>query len=156
MAQRSDARPIPGFAGFYATQEGTILDESGRELALCKEYPRVLIQREGEPRGQRRRYGVHQLVAAAFLGPRPDGHDIDHIDGDPQNSKPSNLRYETVAVNRARHGRPSFGPRHNANKTHCKRGHVFDEANTKWDKRGRRQCRACQPLFKTKPTSANQ
>jgi len=31
----------------------------------------------------------------------------------------------------------------NARKTHCKRGHPFDEANTYITYRGRRDCRAC-------------
>ncbi len=29
------------------------------------------------------------------------------------------------------------------NKTHCKRGHIFDEENTRIDKRGHRVCRTC-------------
>lgn len=34
-------------------------------------------------------------------------------------------------------------PRPSRVKTHCKRGHPYDEANTYVDKRGERQCRAC-------------
>lgn len=38
---------------------------------------------------------VHALVAAAFIGPRPEGHDIIHLDGDPKNLHADNLAYVT-------------------------------------------------------------
>lgn len=54
---------------------------------------------------------VHHLVAEAFLGPRPDGLEVCHGDGDPTNNHLWNLRYDTRAANSAdtvRHGRCSF------------------------------------------------
>ena len=42
---------------------------------------------------------VHGLIARAFLGPRPDNHDIDHINGDGFDNRPSNLRYVTRSQN---------------------------------------------------------
>ena len=42
---------------------------------------------------------VHKLVAAAFIGPRPEGLDINHIDGDHQNNAVSNLEYCTRSEN---------------------------------------------------------
>lgn len=38
-------------------------------------------------------------------------------------------------------------PLHNANKTHCKRGHEFDEANTYRDGKGYRRCRRCVAAY---------
>lgn len=38
---------------------------------------------------------VHFLVAQAFLGPRPDGLDICHIDGNCYNNSSTNLRYDS-------------------------------------------------------------
>lgn len=46
---------------------------------------------------------VHSLVAQAFLGPRPDGYTIDHLDGDKSNNTPGNLQYVPQAVNVQRH-----------------------------------------------------
>ena len=42
---------------------------------------------------------VHGLIARAFIGPRPDNYDIDHINGDSSNNAPSNLRYVTHSQN---------------------------------------------------------
>lgn len=41
---------------------------------------------------------VHVLVAAAFIGPRPGGaraYDVCHNNGNPQDNRLSNLRYDT-------------------------------------------------------------
>lgn len=42
---------------------------------------------------------VHSLVAAAFLGPRPEGQQVAHGDGDRANARLSNLRYATPVEN---------------------------------------------------------
>lgn len=42
---------------------------------------------------------VHRLVAAAFLGPCPDGMEVCHNDGNSVNNIISNLRYDTRANN---------------------------------------------------------
>jgi hypothetical protein len=44
---------------------------------------------------------VHHMVAAAFLGPCPEGLERDHINGDRIDNRAENLRYVTPAVNRA-------------------------------------------------------
>lgn len=44
---------------------------------------------------------VHVLVAEAFIGPRPPGHDVAHLDGDRQNNRAGNLAYKTRAENEA-------------------------------------------------------
>lgn len=42
---------------------------------------------------------VHRLVALAFLGERPEGMVIDHIDRDKTNNHISNLRYCSLSEN---------------------------------------------------------
>ena len=50
--------------------------------------------------GQHRSRHVHSLVAEAFLGPRPTGHQVNHIDNDGLNNRLENLEYVTPAGNR--------------------------------------------------------
>lgn len=92
---------------------------------------------------------VHQLVAAAFIGPCPEGQEVRHWDGDPSNNAASNLLYGTHAENMqdmVRHGR-NFN--RNRGKTHCDHGHEFTPGNTWTDKRGSRYCRACSRIRQT-------
>lgn len=49
--------------------------------------------------GEHRSLPVHVLVAHAFIGPRPDGMEINHIDFDCLNNIPSNLEYITPIEN---------------------------------------------------------
>lgn len=44
---------------------------------------------------------VHALVALTFLGPRPDKHEVLHIDSNPANNALTNLRYGTRGENLA-------------------------------------------------------
>ena len=42
---------------------------------------------------------IHRLVAAAFLGPCPDGYEVNHIDGKQGNPRVDNLEYVTSKGN---------------------------------------------------------
>ena len=42
---------------------------------------------------------VHTLVALTFIGPRPEGADICHNDGNPANNRLDNLRYDSRTNN---------------------------------------------------------
>lgn len=46
-----------------------------------------------------RRYSVQRLVTLAFFGPKPQGHNINHIDGVKTNNRTSNLEYVTFSRN---------------------------------------------------------
>lgn len=121
-------RDVPGFPGYQVSDQGdvvTLKRGTRRPLALAPDrgYHRVRVYRDGVAY----RRGVHQLVALAFIGPRPSGHDVRHLDGDGTNNTLQNLAYSTPSVNQAdkvRHGTHNM-----ARKTHCKRGHRLDEAN---------------------------
>lgn len=46
-------------------------------------------------KGKMKKYQVHVLVALAFIGERPEGYDVCHIDGNSLNCKLSNIKYDT-------------------------------------------------------------
>jgi hypothetical protein len=79
---------------------------------------------------------LHRVVAGAWIGPRPDGLEVNHRDGDKQNNAASNLEYVTHAANMQHYKRTI--------KTHCKHGHRFTATNTYVAPGGGgRHCRAC-------------
>jgi hypothetical protein len=49
--------------------------------------------------GTRSTHYIHHLVAFAFLGPRPDGKDINHKDGNKSHNSVANLEYLTAGDN---------------------------------------------------------
>lgn len=102
-------------------------------------YPRVSLERVGF----RRTRTVHSLVAEAFLGPRPPGAVVRHLDGMPLNCTPDNLAYGSCSDNvqdMLRHGRCAAKLR-----TRCPQQHLLVLPNLRandW-RRGRRSCLAC-------------
>lgn len=98
--------------------------------------------------GRQERWNVHRLVSEAFLGPRPEGMDTCHYDGDKSNNSASNLRYDTRGNNLL------DSVRHKTHRwstvTHCPAGHPYDDVNTRIVmKKGRptRHCRACERQY---------
>jgi hypothetical protein len=59
-------------------------------------YLRVVVPNE---KGVMRLVNVHELVVLVFVGPRPTGLVIDHIDRNKLNNRDGNLRYVTMSVN---------------------------------------------------------
>lgn len=60
-------------------------------------YPRVIMMKDGK----RLTVQIHRAVAYAFLGPRPEGAVVDHINLDKTDSRLANLRYVTLLQNSA-------------------------------------------------------
>lgn len=90
------------------------------------------------PEGRSQR--AHRLVWEEFVEPIPDGLVLDHLCGNKACVNPDHLEPVTQGQNVLR-GK-SFAAV-NARKTHCLRGHPFDDVNTyEWN--GGRICRACR------------
>jgi hypothetical protein len=93
--------------------------------------------------GRRRTTAVHHLVLEAFVGPRPPGHIGCHRNDVPDDNRPSNLYWGTVADNQrdiTRNGGWS-----QMRRAKCPRAHDLMGGNLKPSKlaRGVRECWAC-------------
>jgi len=90
-------KDIPGYPGYRADSEGHIWGKRGRRLKWQydkKGYPRITVSRDNKQH-------VHKLICIAFHGPRPDGLECRHLDGNKKNSNPDNLVWGTQAENQA-------------------------------------------------------
>lgn len=89
--------------------------------------------------GGRKLMRAHRYSYERFVGPVPEGMQLDHLCRVRSCVNPEHLEPVTNRENVVR-GNTSRGP-----KPHCKRGHAFDSANTYiHPKRGTRHCRECQ------------
>lgn len=119
-------RPVVGWEGIYSVSS---LGRIRRELPGPGTFPGRLNKLSwggGRGKGQYlcvrlsvdnrgRTSRVASLVAAAFIGPKPLGLEINHIDGNVTNNTPENLEYVT-ALEQQRHasriGIKCHGERH--------------------------------------------
>lgn len=160
-ATQEEWRPIVGWEGHYEVSSlgrvrsvDRILERKGshrtsscqylRRGRLLKpftapgNYPHVNLRAGDRHRAAR----VHVLVLEAFVGPRPDGWVACHNDGDHENNRLSNLRWDTYSSNNF--DLVKHGTHWHARKKHCKHGHEFTPENTIIRSNGGRKCRQCQ------------
>jgi len=103
---KEEWRPILGYEGIYdASNIGNIMrikpeknTFAGRIMQQSNDrygYPHVKLCKGGKAKG----YGVHTLIIGAFVGPCPEGEQVNHIDGDKTNNNVENLEYVTQREN---------------------------------------------------------
>lgn len=106
---------VVGWEGLYrVSSEGRV---SGPRRSILRPF----VNKRGYPQiglcrnGSRRTVFIHQMVADAFLGPRPDGMECRHLDGDSGNAREENLCWGTHsenALDAVRHGANPIGVDH--------------------------------------------
>ena len=86
---------------------------------------------------------THRVAYEAFIGPIPDGLQIDHRCKQKACCNPDHLEPVTCRENLLRGDTLTAAQ---VAATHCKRGHPYDEANNyiRADRPGVRGCRACR------------
>ncbi|MBK8720669.1 MAG: HNH endonuclease [Deltaproteobacteria bacterium] len=109
-------RPVVGYEGIYSvSSDGRVRRDATDAIKRLGHtghgYYNVSLSRDGVQRSRM----VHRLVLEAFVGPRPDGFECRHLDGDGFNNSLTNLAWGTKVENqrdRIRHGTHSRGRRH--------------------------------------------
>lgn len=71
-------------------------------------YRQVSFRPDGKY-GRHVGYSVHRMVMLTFVGPRPDGHSIDHINRNRSDNRLANLAYIPEAENSAQGGHFHLG-----------------------------------------------
>lgn len=95
----------------------------------------------GQIRVGKRQRIAHRVIYELYVGPVDDGLELDHLCRNRSCVNPDHLEPVTHSENVRRGEVPQLQLR----KTHCLRGHPFDEENTRIY-RGSRGCRKCAAL----------
>lgn len=157
-------RAVPRYEGIYEVSDagwvrsvdrvvhfadGRVRQYRGQVLADYNDgngYPKVTLK--NKDRGAR--VHVHVLLAAAFIGPRPDGQEVCHNDGKPANCTRTNLRYDTPVGNyadRFLHGTQPLGEQVPASKLKADQVRAIRAA------RGKRTAKQLAAQFSTSPAN---
>lgn len=113
---RETWRSVPGFVGLYEVSSlGRVRSYVSRWYVLSKprlmsSVDRISLRKDGKTYPTR----VSHLVAMAFLGPRPKGNVVRHLNDIRRNNRVTNIRYGTQKDNSddaKRNGRPIGRPR---------------------------------------------
>jgi hypothetical protein len=103
-----------------------------------------------------RSHPAHRLAYIWFVGPLPEGLEIDHKCRNRACVEPTHLEPVTHLENVRRGNRVGPQPKRDS----CGKGHLFDVANTWYARNGQRKCRACaainQRLFHARRRAARQ
>lgn len=150
-------RPVPGYANAYEVSDlgrvrsidRIIVNSAGVRKRLQGRVLKLHLNSVGywsvhlHSRGRQRTAAVHQVVAAAFHGPRPEGWETLHRNGDYLDNRAGNLRWGSKGENAQ--DSIMHGTNRQARKTHCPRLHPLEAPNLlscppgkKW-----RVCLAC-------------
>lgn len=104
-------KDIPGFPDYRAGDDGTIwgCKNKPKEWRLKSQhihqgYPHVWLFRDGKDY----KITVHKLVLTAFVGPRPEGCECGHKNGNKEDNRLCNLRWvsplQNNVLDRIEHG----------------------------------------------------
>lgn len=97
-SQELEFLPVPGFTGYAVNRVGQVRGKFGRVLAPSPNsngYPSCYLYEEGK----QSTCTVHSLVMLTFVGPRPEGRECNHVDGDKTNNRVENLEWVTHSQN---------------------------------------------------------
>jgi len=86
---------IDGYDNYEVSSLGRVRSRRFLKPTNNNGYPAVNLSRNGA----QKMYFVHVLVAEAFHGPRPEGMDCCHLNGDKTDNRVENLQWNTRSKN---------------------------------------------------------
>lgn len=101
-------KDVVGFDGLYLVSNiGNVYSTTHRRLVSGKKERNGYIRHSLNDFKKRRLYLTHRLVIEAFIGPPPENHVVDHINGIRSDNRIENLQYLTQMFNakKARYGK---------------------------------------------------
>lgn len=150
MTEQERWVPVPGFDNYEVSDRGRVRSfklywgsRGPRMLTLSTRKDGYLVCGLVADRHHVTGW-VHRLVLLAFVGPRPHGMVVRHLDGDKANNALSNLAYGTYSENEF--DKVAQGRHHQVNKTHCPQGHEYATPGNTRVYRGHRYCNACDRM----------
>lgn len=149
--------PALGYEGWYEVSDLGRVRSVDRVIPVGREgrtrrYVGRILKPYAEADG-RRRVNLHRagsasravsvMVLETFEGPRPEGFECCHYDGDASNDRLENLRWDTTSANK--HDSVRHGTHDRAKRTSCPRDHLLVQPNLMPSalRAGRRNCSAC-------------
>ena len=144
--------PVLGFVGYEVSDLGRVrsVDRVVATRSGLRRYPGRLLSFSLNPRngylqvslGRAGKLPVHRLVARAFLGEPPPGHEVCHGPGGRHDNRLVNLRWDTKSANSIDH--VESGSHNMASRTTCPAAHLLVAPNLLADRLPRRVCLSCQ------------
>ena len=99
--------PIPHFEGYFISRTGSVYSSISNKILKTYKNRKNYLCIDLVQNGKRIKCRIHSLVALTFIGERPLGMQVRHLDGNPLNNSPENLAYGTQSDNEqdsVRHG----------------------------------------------------
>jgi hypothetical protein len=95
----AEVRPVPGWPGLSVSAAGAIYGPKGLRKVQpgTNGYSYIAVRRPGRPLPAKLR--IHHAVLLAWVGPRPEGHEGRHLNGDHDDNRADNLAWSTHLAN---------------------------------------------------------
>ena len=92
--------PVKSHPGYWVSNSGRVLSEKTNKFLKPAVYCKagllsVALLRDGVQKS----FSVHRLVLDAFVGPRPEGMECRHLNGNPKDNSLGNLKWGTPKEN---------------------------------------------------------